>query len=888
MKLTTLFYILLLLLAARGASQTTIRGKVTDVNNGILQNASIILSPEGSAVITAYGYTDDNGKFSIVVDKTGNFDLVISALSFKPVTIAVKISTEAVEINKDVVLQYEPLELNEVIINTTSPISVKQDTIVFDAKYFSQGNEQVVEDLLKKIPGLSISDDGTIKVGNQEIENIMIDGDDMFDKGYKLLTKNMPVNPIDKIEVLQHYSNNKHLKGIEKSERVALNLTLKDDFKRQWFGNTSLGYGVASDNRYEAKGNLMNFGKKDKYYFLTNLNNIGIDATGDIDHLIRPYRGNEPGGVGDDQNAQSILSINAYQPQLKQKRVNLNNAEMVSLNAIHALSSKIKLKTLGFFNSDGVNFYKNSIDSYFVEGTNFTNTQNQNVRKNTLTGFGKADLIYDINANVTLEYTAKFNSTKGKNTSALLFNENYLEEHLNALNQLIDHKIICTNKFKKNSVLLISGRYINEKTPQNYGVNQFIYQDLLNTEASNVKQYSQNKMQFAGLEGHLIDRKSSGDLLELQFGNKYRNDKLDSDFVLFNENVEVSRPPDFQNNVGYIVNDTYAKVKYLTKFKRLSIFGQLELHQFFNELKQEASLEKQSPFLISPKIGADWEINKTNIIQTSYSYTPSNATILDVYSNYIHTGFRDFSKGTGNFNILEASSFLLNYNYGSWGDKFFANTFFLYTKNHDFFSTNTLIAQNYSLSKKIIIKDREFITFSSNVNRYFKFISSNLKLLAGGSKYNFKNIVNDSDLREVRSLSVNYGFELRSGFRGFFNYHIGSKWDHSEVSTTITNSYTNNTSFLDLSFMFSPKFNIQLQSERYYFGNIDSNSNKYYFLDAEARYTVKDNKLTFTLSGQNLFNTKTFTEYLINDVNISVTEYRLMPRYLLLKAEYRF
>ena len=95
-------------------------------------------------------------------------------------------------------------------------------------------------------------------------------------------------------------------------------------------------------------------------------------------------------------------------------------------------------------------------------------------------------------------------------------------------------------------------------------------------------------------------------------------------------------------------------------------------------------------------------------------------------------------------------------------------------------------------------------------------------------------------------------------------------------------------SFLDLSFMFSNKFNIQVQSERYFFGNLDKDTNKYYFLDLEARYVVKENKITFFISGNNLFNTETFRNYSISDINISQTEYRLMQRYVLLKMEFRF
>ncbi len=212
----------------------------------------------------------------------------------------------------------------------------------------------------------------------------------------------------------------------------------------------------------------------------------------------------------------------------------------------------------------------------------------------------------------------------------------------------------------------------------------------------------------------------------------------------------------------------------------------------------------------------------------------------------------------------------------------------LYSKNYDFFTTNSFITQNYSQSKKIVIKDREFLSFSSKIDYYFKKISSNLKLDVGYSKSNYKNIINNLDLREVTSNNYNYGAELRSGFKGVFNYHIGTKWTTNEIRTTIKHSFTDNITFLDLSFVLNNKLNFQLESERYYFGNIDKKNSIYYFADFNARYTIKKNKLTFSLSGKNLFNTNSFKSYSITDINISTTEYRLLPRYILVKMEYRF
>jgi hypothetical protein len=877
--------IIVALFTINATCQSKISGSVTDNNKKAVISASLILKDSSGKIIT-YTYTDEMGKYILKTEKTGQFVLIASAMSFEQKSVAISLENETKTL--EFVLLPKVTELKEIIIESKRPITIKGDTIVYNANSFKQGNEQTVEDLLKKIPGLNIDANGTIKVGNQEIEKVMIDGDDMFEKGYKILTKNMPVNPIDQVQLLQNYSNNKHLKGIENSTKVALNLTLKEDAKRVWFGNISAGYGVISENRYEGRSNLMNFGKKNKYYFLTNLNNTGNDATGDISNLIRPYRFDEPASIGDDQTVSSLLGLAFDTPNLKQKRVNLNNAEMFSLNSIFTLSNKVKLKTLGFLNTDENDFFRNSSQQFSVGTSTFTNTEDFIGRKTQITGFGKIDLIYDISKTKTFEYTGKFNQTNEKNRSDLLFNTNLLNEKLNANNQLIDQKIVFTNKFKEKKVFLLSARYINEKTPQNYSVNQFIFNDLFTENANNTKQFSENKMQFAGVEGHLLDKKKNGDLLELKIGNQFRIDDLNTRFELLENANNLAFPNGYKNNLTYTTNDLYLSAKYRFKISNFTLLTEADAHQLFNQLENFEVKTNQNPFFIMPKIGLDWKINEKNKILTSYSYTTSNAGVLDVYSGFVQTGFRSFSRGLEQFNQLNSSSAILNYTYGSWGDKFFANTFILYSKNNDFFSTNSVITQNYSQSEKIIIKDREFLSISSSIDRYFKPIKSNLKINLGATKTNFKNSVNNSNLREVKNFNADYGFELRSGFRGFFNYHIGSKWNYNQVETTIKNNFTNNMSFLDLSLIFSDKFNIQVQSERYFFGNLDKDSNTYYFLDLETRYVVKENKLIFSLSGNNLFNTEKFRSYSISDINISQTEYRLMPRYVLLKMEFRF
>src|SRR5690606_1138082 len=200
--------------------------------------------------------------------------------------------------------------LEDLVIEIDNPIKLRGDTLIYDAKAFSTGREVVVEDLLKNIPGITVEKDGKIKFEDTEIEKVMVEGDDFFNRGYSILTKNMPNKPLDKVQVLRNYSNNKLLKGVEESNRVALNLTIDDEYKDKimrsivdlnsialimtirykyqdlWLGDIAAGYGLVSDNRYEVSGNLMNFSKKYKNFLSYGLNNVGDDNVYSLDGMF--------------------------------------------------------------------------------------------------------------------------------------------------------------------------------------------------------------------------------------------------------------------------------------------------------------------------------------------------------------------------------------------------------------------------------------------------------------------------------------------------------------------------------------------------------------------------------------------------------------------------
>ncbi len=872
----------------KGFSQ--IQGKVTDKNNNPLPFITVVLKKAVDSTFVSYSRTNTQGFYTLDTKEKGSFLLGFSSLGYAKQEQTITLLESTTPYIANAVL-YEKVEtLDEVVVQTTLDINQKKDTIVINAKAFAQGNEEVVEDLLKKIPGLHIEADGTIKIGGQEIEKVMVEGDDFFERGYKILTKNMPAQPIEKIELLQNYTNNRLLKGIEETDKVALNLKLDKDAKRIWFGNISIAYDAfANENRYFAKGNLMNFGKKNKYYFLTNLNNTGYNATGDINHLIRPFRFNEPASIGDNQSISSLLNLTANPPNFKRSRTTFNNAEMASLNAIFNPTKKLKIKTLAFFNSDELLFFRNRKDNVQLNNSNFTNVENYELQNRNRIGFGKLDFIYSISNTQELETVTKYENAHFTSTSNLVFNAKATTENLKNPVTLLDQKISYTHKLTNRKVFLLTGRFINENSPQNYKVNKFLFKNLFpNTDANSIEQQLTQKMTFVGIEAHLLDKKEHNNLLEIKIGNSFRKDILNSTFSLLENNNFLVNPSEYQNQLAYTVNNLYTKIRYKYQLKKIKFVGNLELHQLFNKLSNQNNItENQQPFYINPSIGLDWKINTKNRIRTSYSQNTTNAEIINTYSNFLLTSFRDFNKGTGSFNQLNASTLLLNYKLGNWSDRFFANVTFGYTKNHDFFSTNTQIKQNFTQAESIIIKDRESLNANTSLDYFLKKLSGNLKINFGFTQSDYKNVVNNSELRKIISENYQYGAEFKSAFNSFFDLNIGTKWLTNKIKTTMNNKFTDTMSFLDLTFVFNKKFNFDLQSERYFFGNLKTNST-YYFLDFNARYTVKENKLTFMISGRNLFNTNTFTNFSISDIGNSTTEYRLLPRFILLKMEYRF
>lgn len=881
------FYVVLFFFSSiLGYSQTSITGKVSN-NKASIQGVRVSLQKAGSSSFLAYTFTDETGSYTFSNVEKGDVTIHANALSYQAYDGEIKVGdtpiVHNIELQEGVVR-----EIKEVIINKNPKFRFKKDTIELDAKAFARGDERTVEDLLKKIPGLNVEKDGTIKIGNKEVEKVMIENDDLFEKGYKLLTQSMSVKPIEKIQVLQHYSNNKHLKGIENSDKVALNLTLKEDAKRQFFGNTTLEGSFYPESVYNVSTNVMNFGKKNKYFFLGKANNNGVDAVSSINSLVYSSQENEAGTVGENIQTPTVLDNTPNLSNFDYTRTNFNNDKLLSLNTIFNPSPKLKIKLLGFTNFTGKKYFRNAISSFTTPSESFTNTEEYKYKKSIDTYFGKWEIIYDPKKNQTISYVGNLGKWLQNDRGNLIFNEDPSNEITDKEQLLTNHKLTYTNRFSENKVWVSSIRYISQKSPANYSINKYYYEDIFQQSGNAFSENLKNDVTYFGAKSELVTKIKNGNVFQAALYFVQQRNIFESTMFLEKPTGDLSSPDGFINDLRLTSKNLGATSKYTFKFSRIEFVPELDMRWTNTSLDRLGEIDENDFVLLNPKFYTKWNIHKKGELVATVSYRSSLTNILDVLPTYYNDGLRSFSKGIDDMQSLQALSSTLAYTLGRWTDRLYVNFVLGMNKDYDYLSPNVLVQPNFSLSQNQIVKNRNTTFAKTQINYYLKFLSSNLKINLSTSISDFQNSVND-EVRDVTMKNNEYGFELRSVWKFWLNMNVGTSFNAVNYQSISTNKVLNNTSFIHFYFKFSKNLTGYYKNEMYYFGNHQISGKKsYFFGDFGLNWKVEKYKCDLSLTGKNLYNTNVYRTVNVTDYYSSTVEYKLLPRYVMMGIDFNF
>ncbi|MFM7488324.1 MAG: carboxypeptidase-like regulatory domain-containing protein, partial [Cytophagales bacterium] len=257
------------------AQKYSISGTVADSARSPLPSSTVMLLNAKDSTLINFGVTDVRGAFEIKNVSLGDYLLKITFVGYSPFEKKISASGNLSVINVGLIkMEAQNLQLGEVVIRgEKAPVTVKRDTIEFNAGSFKTKANANVEDLLKKMPGMEVDTDGTVRAQGTEVQRVMVDGREFFGRDPKLATRNLPADVVDKVQVFDKRSDQAVFTGIDDGvKEKTINLELKEDKRNGAFGNVMAGYG--SNDRFQGKASINRFGKGQQISFLGMGNNI--------------------------------------------------------------------------------------------------------------------------------------------------------------------------------------------------------------------------------------------------------------------------------------------------------------------------------------------------------------------------------------------------------------------------------------------------------------------------------------------------------------------------------------------------------------------------------------------------------------------------------------
>ena len=252
-----------------------LRGRVIDSVQAPVVGAQVQLFDVGKGIPFDFLSTDSRGGFRFRVPRLRVVRLEVRALGredFMQEIDLTRASGEEMNLG-DILLHSRFEEIREVHVEAEKSVSRRGDTVAFRVGAFAQGGEKSIEEIIKKMPGMKVEEDGKIRYLGREVEKVMVGGADMFGRNYQLLTKNLDPTAVHEVQVLEHFEENRLLRRHRQSERVVMNLALARG-RGQLIGTLRAGYGYR--NVHDAQLSLVGVFNSLQFNVLANSNQVGV------------------------------------------------------------------------------------------------------------------------------------------------------------------------------------------------------------------------------------------------------------------------------------------------------------------------------------------------------------------------------------------------------------------------------------------------------------------------------------------------------------------------------------------------------------------------------------------------------------------------------------
>ena len=386
MKRSILSMLLMLVAIASLAQERLISGKITDRDTkDPVEQVTIQLLKTDSTYVSG-AISNERGLFHVNAPANGKYLLKITSVGYKPTVKRIQISEDKNLAMGNVVIGADAIMLKGAVVTAMAQkVSLKEDTFVYNSAAYRTPEGSVVEELVKRLPGAEVSDDGTIKINGKEVKKILVDGKEFMTGDTKTALKNLPTSIIDKIKAYDEKSDLSKVTGIDDGEeQTVLDFGVKKGMNKGMISNIDLG--VGNKNRYNMRGMGGYFAGNNRFMLFANANNTSDRGFGG-----GPGRGFWGGANG------------------------LNASKMIGANYNYELKDKFKFNTsLRWNHSDGDVWSSRSSENFMGSSSSFSNSLSQSYsRSNSWNGNIRLEWMPDSMTNILFRPSISWSSSDG-------------------------------------------------------------------------------------------------------------------------------------------------------------------------------------------------------------------------------------------------------------------------------------------------------------------------------------------------------------------------------------------------------------------------------------------------------------------------------------------
>lgn len=866
----------LLLSATCYGQTTTFSGILTDASGEAVAGASVVVKSLTSEVIMSYGISARSGKYSIKFSSPDSLlRLEVRLLGYKMQKLL--LLNQSAQL--DFVLEEDTTTLDEVMVEA-EPIKQLGDTISYLTDAFAQETDRSIADVLKRLPGIDVTEEGKILYQGKPINKYYIEGLDLLGGRYNLANDNLPHKEVSEVQVLENHQPIRVLDSLVFSDQAALNIKLKSAYTVT--GQAEAGAGAAP-LLWQANVTPMVLSKRQQMLSSYQSNNTGHDVG--RQKLILTFDDLEM-KLTEMRQQQWVGLAPLQKPPFRKQRWLDNRAHLGSVNYLKKVNNELELRLNSSYYNDLQQLKGRTFTRFFFPGDTIeiSEVANNNLYFNSL----EVELAAEKNVKKSfLKNSLKLQREWNSQSGSLQLNEQPLQQ------QVEQPLFTLTNSLKR--IFPLGKQLLNfssvagfSNVPQRLSLQPGHSSALFTTTEPNAaleqhvnhrKWYTDNTIGFT--------RKIGSVTLSPEAGVAYTRQQLNT--TLFTGEAVVADGFG-QNQLQWEEATAYAKAKAEYNKKGLNLHLQLPININYFYL-HDRHLERQQELrlpTIEPQLGFTYHFGPSFILSSSGGLNYNFGSINQLHYGYILNNYRSLQRIDSPLPQTRSISHSTRLSYKNPLNTLFINAA-LMTNN----SERNLLYRNVLDEKGILLLEAiaqdntsSSTTVSAQAGKFFPELRTNIRLSSSYGSQQAEQLFNTETAvvqTTSRVLKAKADVEL-------FNWlAAGFTTTHSRFTNTIAGERNQPVRqqryLLGLSFQVAKYHTVNLQNE-YLYNSLFTETAQFHFVDLSYRFSLKKHNIDVDVMLQNLFDTESYRTLSIDSFRYIETNFALRPRQALVKLRF--